>query len=226
MTKATAVIHPRFLTLDEIHTIHEMSLYRYGGAEGILNQGLLESALAQPEQAFGGQYAHEFPFGMAAAYGFHLAKNHAFRDGNKRVAFGAMFTFLRLNNWHLTANQDLAGDTMLGVAAGTINKEQLSQWTEQWSRAMLALELREFLRNLNYAQLASMFRSVSNERTPESRAASMIEAMEVIPCVTQAAVGAMEAEMGGDHASAAVLRQHAILLTAIYRLAEDKGYEW
>jgi death-on-curing protein len=90
---------PRFLTLDEVLTLHKASLDAYGGADGILDRGKLDASLAMPQQGLGGEYAHEFPFGMAAAYGYHLAMNHAFRDGNKRTAFAAMVVFLRMNGW-------------------------------------------------------------------------------------------------------------------------------
>ncbi|MDQ7012628.1 MAG: Fic family protein [Planctomycetota bacterium] len=63
-----------------------MAVAQYGGDPGLRDRGLLESALAQPRQAFGGEFAHTYPFGMAAAYAFHIAKNHPFIDGNKRAA--------------------------------------------------------------------------------------------------------------------------------------------
>lgn len=84
----------------------------YGGSDGVLDQGKLDASLAMPRQGFGDQYAHEFPFEMAAAYAFHLAMNHPFRDGNKRVAFASMVAFLRLNGWRFVL-PDSEGHAMI-----------------------------------------------------------------------------------------------------------------
>jgi death-on-curing protein len=72
---------PDFLTLDEILEIHDDQILRYGGDVGIRDWGLLESAIAMPQQSFGGQYLHKDIFEMAAAYAFHLAESQAFVDG-------------------------------------------------------------------------------------------------------------------------------------------------
>jgi len=110
MSVALKIGQPRFLTKDEVLTLHRASIDMFGDADGLLNDGALESALAQPRQAFGGKFAHEFPFGMAAAYGYHLAINHAFRDGNKRTAFAAMVVFLRMNGWNFEMPDEHAAD--------------------------------------------------------------------------------------------------------------------
>src|SRR5205085_11954571 len=86
------------------------------------DEGLLESALAVPSAGFGGQYLHADLFEMAAAYLFHLAQNHPFFDGNKRVALVAAALFLRLNGWDLTADNDAAHDLTLSVASGGTDK--------------------------------------------------------------------------------------------------------
>jgi death-on-curing protein len=88
---------PRFLSLGEVLQIHAYQIAEHGGKPGVLNLGILESALAQPQAGFGDGYFHDFPFGMAAAYLFHLSKNHAFQDGNKRVGTHAALIFLHLN---------------------------------------------------------------------------------------------------------------------------------
>jgi len=72
---------PRFLSLEEALTLHETAVDEHGGPHGLRDRGLLESALATPRQAIEGQFVHEFPFGMAAAYIFHIVKNHPFVDG-------------------------------------------------------------------------------------------------------------------------------------------------
>ena len=76
---------PVFLTRTEILAIHADQLRRYGGAGGIRDEGLLDSALAAPQSAFGGEFLHAGLHEMAAAYLFHLVSNHPFLDGNKRV---------------------------------------------------------------------------------------------------------------------------------------------
>ena len=77
---------PLFLTLDEVLQLHAYQIKNFGGVEGILDIGLLESAIAMPRQGFGGTYLHPDLASMAAAYLFHIISNHAFQDGNKRAA--------------------------------------------------------------------------------------------------------------------------------------------
>jgi death-on-curing protein len=74
---------PRFLTIDEILDLHADQIRRYGGSHGVRDRGLLDSALAMTSQAFGGQYGHPDLPAMAAAYLYHLVRNHPFVDGNK-----------------------------------------------------------------------------------------------------------------------------------------------
>ena len=77
-----ATSDPVFLTVDEVTRAHEEQIRLYGGDSGVLNPDLLESAVAMPRQAFGGEFVHDGLAAMAAAYLFHLAKNHAFADGS------------------------------------------------------------------------------------------------------------------------------------------------
>ena len=85
---------PKFLTLDDVIEIHGEMIARYGGSDGIRDKGLLESAVATPQASFGGDYVHTDVFEMAAAYLFHIVKNHPFIDGNKRTGAMAAFVFL------------------------------------------------------------------------------------------------------------------------------------
>ena len=117
---------PRFLSLDEVLTLHRASIDAYGGADGVLDQGKLEASLAMPQQGFGAERVHEFPFGMAAAYGYHLAMNHAFRDGNKRTAFAAMVVFLRMNGWNFELPDEEAAGLMLEMIEQRRDKLWLS----------------------------------------------------------------------------------------------------
>jgi death-on-curing protein len=77
-------VEPLFLTLEEVQEIHEDQIRLFGGMLGIRDEGALASAVAQAEAWFGGSFLHSFPFGMAAAYAFHIAEAQAFLDGNKR----------------------------------------------------------------------------------------------------------------------------------------------
>jgi death-on-curing protein len=75
----------RFLTLEDVLVLHADQIDRYGGSHGIRDEGLLKSAISQPESQFEGKYLHDSIAAMAAAYLFHVVRNHPFIDGNKRV---------------------------------------------------------------------------------------------------------------------------------------------
>jgi death-on-curing protein len=83
-----------------------------------------------PQAQFGGEFLHPTIFHMAAAYGFHLCQNHPFIDGNKRTAGMVMFTFLRLNGLEPVASELDYYQTMMAVAKGEMNKEQLAAWLQ------------------------------------------------------------------------------------------------
>ena len=162
---------------------------------------------------------------MAAAYLFHLCANHPFVDGNKRVALAACIVFLRMNGWNLAVSEDAVYGTVLDVAQGVKSKDELAKWLLKNSRARVSLELREFFQRLDYTTLASLFGGIAAGNKPE-QVATIVEAGNAIPAISQANLGAVASEANGDTASAQVLRQHSMLLTAIYRIAEDLGYEW
>src|SRR5580692_9224146 len=92
-----------FLTRDEVVEIHRDQIERYGGSLGIRDEGLLQSAVAMPEASFGGERLHASISGIAAAYLFHLAMNHPFIDGNKRVGAASAIVFLKMNGRELVA---------------------------------------------------------------------------------------------------------------------------
>ena len=106
--------------------LHGESLVLHGGAPGIRDEGLLESALMRPENL--AAYGKPDVFDCAAAYAFGLAKNHPFIDGNKRAAFLACGLFLLLNGVRLTATQPDATLTMLALAAGDLTEETFAAW--------------------------------------------------------------------------------------------------
>lgn len=113
---------PDFLTVDDVLRIHAEQITEYGGESGLLSLELLESALAQPQQTFGGQYIHDTLFSMAAAYLFHIVKNHAFVDGNKRTGLVATLVFLRINGVLFTEDAEDFYELTMGVAEGRIDK--------------------------------------------------------------------------------------------------------
>jgi death-on-curing protein len=86
----------RFLTFDQVLKLHSLQIEEFGGLDGVKNEGLLRSALAQPEAGSGEEYFHKTIYDMAAAYLFHLVKNHAFNDGNKRIAAVSAAVFLQI----------------------------------------------------------------------------------------------------------------------------------
>lgn len=112
----------RFLGLDEVLALHADQIDRYGGAPGVRDLGLLESAVATAEASFDGTYLHATIPEMAAAYLYHLAQNHAFVDGNKRVAAAAAFMFLVLDELELDCDEDEFVELTVGVASGEVTK--------------------------------------------------------------------------------------------------------
>jgi death-on-curing protein len=116
------VNEPTFLTLDEVLAIHADQIRLYGGASGIRDLPLLSSGIAMPETTFDGEYLHGNEFEMAAAYLFHIARNHPFLDGNKRTALMSALVFLGLNGQRLVAEPDSLYELVDGVATGEVDK--------------------------------------------------------------------------------------------------------
>lgn len=106
--------------------LHDESLAEHGGTSGLRDEGLLDSALARPQN----RAVYESPdvAALAASYGVGVAKNHAFVDGNKRVAFLCVGLFLAINGWRLQALQLEATSAMLAVAAGELDEAAFAEW--------------------------------------------------------------------------------------------------
>lgn len=113
---------PHFLGLDEVLEIHRDQIERYGGAPGIRDIGLLQSALAVPASGFGGRYLHGDVFEMAAAYLFHIVQDHPFLDGNKRTGAVAALVFLMMNDVELDADEEAFETLVRSVAEGKAGK--------------------------------------------------------------------------------------------------------
>jgi death-on-curing protein len=118
---------PKWLRKDTVIAVHQKTLREQGGRQGIRDEGLLQSALARPLNVY--EYIQNPTlFQLAAAYGFGIASNHPFIDGNKRVAFYASVGFLRINGIYLEAAEAEAALTFLSLAAGDLGEEELSAW--------------------------------------------------------------------------------------------------
>jgi len=126
-------VEPLFLSLEEVLEIHRQQIERYGGASGVRDLSLLESAIAQPQASFSSEFLHASIPAMAAAYLFHICRNHPFVDGNKRVAANAAITFLLINDWEPTFTEDALVDTVLAVASSSMTKEDLVRFFQAHS---------------------------------------------------------------------------------------------
>ncbi len=125
---------PTWLSLELIEAIHERQIAEHGGGSGIRDRGMLESALARPQQlyAYGGQDVDLVA--MAASYAFGLSRNHPFVDGNKRTAAVACELFLELNGYQLVAEDGDLYPVFLGLAAGELSEEALRDWLSRHAR--------------------------------------------------------------------------------------------
>jgi death-on-curing protein len=117
----------RWISKKALLLLHEESLAEFGGARGLRDEGLLDSALARPKNTHA-YNAESSIADLAASYGYGLAKNHAFVDGNKRAAFLSMGLFLAINRYQLRPDQMDAIRTMFAIASGELNEQDLSSW--------------------------------------------------------------------------------------------------
>jgi death on curing protein len=117
---------PLWISYEQAIAIHARQLRRFGGASGLRDEGMLRSALERPVNKWSYEQA-SLPE-LAAAYAFGLAKNHAFVDGNKRIAFMAMMTFLRRNGIAFAPDPAQATTIILSLAAGEVSEQSLTRW--------------------------------------------------------------------------------------------------
>ena len=110
--------------------MHRQQIERYGGASGVRDLSLLESAVAQPQVSFSSEFLHASIPAMAAANLFHLCRNHPIVDGNTRVAANAAITFLLMNDWGPAFTEDALVDAVLAVASSSMTKKDLAQFFE------------------------------------------------------------------------------------------------
>jgi death-on-curing protein len=125
---------PIWLIYDQVIAIHSRQLRRFGGAPGLRDEGLLRSAIERPLNKWHYE-GTELPE-LAAAYAFGLAKNQAFVDGNKRIAFMSMMTFLRKNGVRFLPDPAHATRIIISLAAGEVSEESLARWIrDNWPKA-------------------------------------------------------------------------------------------
>ena len=129
---------PNWLSFEQILAMHSRQLRRFGGAPGLRDEGILRSALERPVN----KWQYEQADGqldlavLAAAYAFGLAKNHAFVDGNKSIAFLAMVVFLRRNGVPFAPDQAQSTKIILALAAGEVSEDSLTRWIrDNWPKA-------------------------------------------------------------------------------------------
>lgn len=121
---------PIWIERQALELLHAAGLARFGGPPGLRDAGMLDSALARPQNAFHLGGVRALPV-LAAAYAFGLAKDHPFVDGNKRAAFLATGLFLELNGQTLTATPLDAYAAVVALAAGTLGEAEFAAWVEQ-----------------------------------------------------------------------------------------------
>jgi death on curing protein len=124
---------PTWIDRRALLLLHEESLAMYGGARGLRDEGLLDSALSRPVNLSPNEPASDLAT-LAAAYGYGIAKNHAFIDGNKRAAFLSIGLFLSINGMRLRVDQVDAINTILALATGTLGEVALAGWIRDHSR--------------------------------------------------------------------------------------------
>ena len=125
---------PEWLDTTIVLDVHAEQLALFGGAEGVRDIGLLESALARPLNKFA--HGETDLAALAAAYAFGIARNHPFVDGNKRAAFASIIVFLGLNEIDFDVPAEAATAIILSLAAGEVSEESLARWIrDNWPKA-------------------------------------------------------------------------------------------
>lgn len=121
----------RYVSLEDALAIHARSIDRYGGIDGLRDRGLLESAIAQPQQTFDGVELYPSLAEKAARYAYGIIKNHPFADGNKRTGAAMLAVFLRANGVRFKPRLTDMQETIIQIADGTLGYEELVAWIEE-----------------------------------------------------------------------------------------------
>ena len=129
MPAVSSVIEPEWIDEQDTMAIHSRQIAEHGGSDGVRDKGLLQSAIARPLNAYHYNQVVSLTK-LAAAYGFGIAKNHAFVDGNKRTALVVSLTFLKVNGYKLTSTQEENYHTFYALAEGKLTEDELAVWLE------------------------------------------------------------------------------------------------
>jgi death on curing protein len=121
----------RYLSLQEVISLHSLLIAQSGGSSGLRDRGGLESAVAQPEASFGGEELYPDLASKTAALGHSLIQNHPFVDGNKRIGHAAMEVFLLLNGHEIVASVDEQEQIIIEVASGKVSRIELGEWLRE-----------------------------------------------------------------------------------------------
>jgi len=119
---------PRWLSRVVVDAIHADQVRQHGGLPGVRDENALESALARPQQKWNYDTTPDIAV-FAAAYAFDLVRNHPYRDGNKRIGFLSLVTFLGINDYEVDATDEDVVTTMLALADGSLTEMRLASWT-------------------------------------------------------------------------------------------------
>ncbi len=129
---AKRVHKPHWLSRIVVDAIHGDQLREHGGLPGVRDENVLESALARPQQKWHYGAVADVPM-LAAAYAFGLVRNHPYRDGNKRIGFLAMVTFLSINGYTLEVTEAEVVTEFVALAAGNVSEDELADWIRDHS---------------------------------------------------------------------------------------------
>lgn len=126
--------HILYLTLEEVLTLHTMSINEFGGSDGIRDVGLVESSVYRAQQIYGGEDLYKTIWDKAAALAHSISENQPFLDGNKRIAALSMMIFLDLNGYELDVEKMFVYQTMIKVTNKELSREHLANWLEKCSK--------------------------------------------------------------------------------------------
>lgn len=126
----TANIEPKWISEEVIIAMHDRQIVEFGGASGVRDMGLLQSAIARPQNAFNDEKITSLTC-LAGAYAYEIAKNHAFVDGNKRTAFMTCYLFLLKNDFVLKASETERFIAILSLAEGVFSEAQFVEWLDK-----------------------------------------------------------------------------------------------
>ncbi|MEP6926144.1 MAG: type II toxin-antitoxin system death-on-curing family toxin [Ginsengibacter sp.] len=120
----------------DILKLHELSIQKYGGSDGVRDEGLLDSAIARPFQTFDGADLYISTIEKAAAIAESIIINHPFIDGNKRTGFLTMLAILKIGKMNLTANEEDAYQFTISISTGEIKFDQIVEWLTKNTEAL------------------------------------------------------------------------------------------